>query len=71
MTAHSYSTMSSCETVRKSAYNEDLWWYMVWQRETVGPPYDAIGCNLDVDKSTILRTVQLFHETESDYTQGS
>ena len=54
MMAHSY------EPSRTSAYNEDLRWRMVWQREALGCTYDQIASNLGVDKSTVQRTVQLF-----------
>ena len=38
---------------------------MLWQRKVLGFTYDAIGSNLGVDKSTVLRTVRLFDSTGS------
>ena len=56
--------MVSCETWRQTAYDEDLRWRMVWQREALGYSYSAIASNLNVDKATVLRTTQLFHTLE-------
>lgn len=51
------------EPTRSSAYDEDLRWRMVWQREALGHSYEVIAKNLCVDKSTVWRTVALFQET--------
>ena len=53
----------SCQPDRSSAYAEDLRWRMVWQRDGLGYSYARIARNLCVDKSTVWRTVQLFHVT--------
>ena len=58
-------SMASCESWRQTAYAEDLRWRMVWQREALGYTYWAIASNLSVDKSTVLRTLELFHATGS------
>ena len=58
-------SMASCEPWRQTAYAEDLRWRMVWQREALGYTYWAIASNLSVDKSTVLRTLELFHATGS------
>ena len=55
--------MATCEPKRCSAYSEDLRWRMVWQREVLDLKYEEIAKNLNVDASTVCRTVQLFHET--------
>ena len=51
----SLDIMASMETCRCSAYHDDLRWRMVYQREALG--------NLNVDTSTVWRTVQLFLNT--------
>ena len=53
----------SCQPNRSSAYAKDLRWRMVWQRDGLGYSYARIARNLCVDKSTVWRTVQLFHVT--------
>ena len=55
--------MASCEPFRSSAYAEDLPWRMIWQSEALGLSYGTIAQNLNVDKSTVCRTLQLFHTT--------
>ena len=55
----------SCEPLRTSAYSEDLRWRMVWQRYALGYTFKTIGTNLDVDPSTVQRTVNLFEVTGS------
>ena len=53
----------SCEPRRTSAYSEDLRWRMVWQKEVLGLSYQEIGSHLNVDPSTVCRTVHIFHQT--------
>lgn len=54
---------TSCETWRQTAYDEDLRWRMVWQREALEYSYSVIASNLNVDKATVCRTIQLFRNT--------
>ena len=56
---------SSIDKSRSSAYSEDLRWRMIWQREALGYTYATIAQNLCVDKSTVSRTINLFHTTGS------
>ena len=44
----------SCETWRQTAYDEDLRWRMMWQREALA--YAIASSNLNVNKATVLRT---------------
>ena len=53
----------SSEPWRTSPYSEDLRWKMVWQREILGLKYSRIARNLNVDESTVIRTLQLFWTT--------
>ena len=53
----------SAESHRCSAYQDDLRWRMVYQREALGYTYQRIARNLNVDTSTVWRTVQLFQNT--------
>ena len=55
--------MASCEPWRQTAYDEDLRWRIVWQSEGLGHTYSAIAENLNIDKSTVMRTLNLFHNT--------
>lgn len=48
---------------RTSAYSEDLRWRMVFQHELKGISYNSIARNLNVDASTVRRTVDLFWAT--------
>ena len=57
--------MSSCEVNRCSSYSDDLRWRMVWQRLSLQRTYQQIGVNLNVDPSTVQRTVELFEQTGS------
>ena len=57
--------MTSFEPRRSSAYSEDLRWRMVWQCEGLGYSQAQAGRNLGVDRSTVTRTLQLFHATGS------
>ena len=52
--------MASAESYRCSAYQDVLQWRMVYQREALGYPYQRIAANLNVDTSTVWRTIQLF-----------
>ena len=36
---------------------------MVWQKEVLGYTYSGIAANLNVDKATVIRTLQLFNNT--------
>lgn len=54
---------TSSEPWRTSAYSEDLRWKMVWQREMLGLTYPVIASNLNVDESTVIRTLKLFQIT--------
>ena len=69
-----FHMMASCEPRRSSAYSEDLRW-MVWQSEALGCSYSTIAQNLNVDKSTVCRTIQLFYSTgtvsKRDYPKDS
>ena len=58
-----FHMMAFCEPRRSSAYSEDLRWTMVWQSEALGCSYSTITQNLNVDKSTVCRTLQLFYST--------
>ena len=58
-------TSTSCEPGRSTAYSEDMRWRMVWQRMALGCTYEKIAQNLCVDKSTVYRTLELFHTTGS------
>ena len=53
----------SCEPTRKRAYDEDLRWRMVWQREVTGLKLREIARNLSVDISTVCRVIRLFYNT--------
>lgn len=57
--------MGSCEPRRASAYDEDLRWRMVWQREGEGFTLEQIARNLNVDKSTVLRVTSSFRGSGS------
>ena len=51
------------ESARSKAYSSDLRWRMVYQRYFLELPYNQIAKNLNVDPSTVYRTVKLFDET--------
>lgn len=53
-------TMASCEPKRTSAYGEDPRWRMVWWREVLKLKLDDFLKNVNVDASTVHRTIQLF-----------
>ena len=56
---------TSSEPWTSSAYSEDLRWKTVWQKYALGLTCDSIAANLCVDKSTVSRTIELFHTTGS------
>lgn len=55
--------MATCENKRTKAYSSDLRWRMVWQARVLQKSYKEIADNLNVDKSTVSRTVALFDAT--------
>ena len=55
----------SCQPGRTKAYNEDLRWRMVWQREVLGLKLKEVAKNLCVDLSTVHRITKLFYNTGS------
>ena len=55
--------MTSCEPFRSSAYQDDLRWRIVWQREGLGLSCQEIAGNLNIDRSTVHRTIFLFRNT--------
>ena len=57
--------MASCESNKSSAYGEDLRWRIVWQKEALGYSDVVIAQNLNIDKSTVYRILQLFFNTET------
>ena len=61
----SLTMTSSYEPHRSSAYGEDLRWRMVWQTEALQYTNEQVANNLGVDRSTVSRTVCLFHATGS------
>ena len=56
---------TSYEPSRTSAYSEDMRWRMVWQVEGLGCTHIQVAKNVGVDRSTVSRTIQLFHVTGS------
>ena len=57
--------MLSIEPGRSRVYSNDISWRMVYQRCGLGLSYKQFGEQLNVDPSTVCRTVQLFEETET------
>ncbi len=57
--------MTTIEPYRVRAYDTDLRWRMVYQREALGHSYKKIATSLCVDTSTVWRTVQQFQRTGS------
>ena len=53
----------SIESDRSKTYSSSLRWRMVHQRYILGLSYNQTAKNLNVDPSTVYRTVKLFHET--------
>lgn len=54
---------TSCESQRTRAYSDDLRWRMVYQTEALGKAYHEVACNLNVDASTVCRTLATFKST--------
>ena len=54
---------SSCESLRTQAYSEDLRRRMVYQKIVLEKSYREIPESLNVDPSTVCRTIALFEET--------
>ena len=54
---------TSCENNRTQAYSEDLRWRMIYRVMMLHESYRAVGVHLNVDSSTVWRTVSLFKET--------
>ena len=54
------ATRTSCEPSRCSAYSE---WRMVYQHAALGLTYMTVASNLNIDASTVCRTLQLFCRT--------
>jgi transposase len=52
---------TSCESIRSSAYSEDLRWRIIYQRRN-GISYTEVAKNLSVDLSTVKRVVKLFQD---------
>lgn len=50
---------------KTSAYNEDLGWRIVWQREGLRLSLQDVADNLGIDPSTVSRVVSLFKDTGS------
>ena len=57
------STMFALQSSHSKAYSSDLRWRMAHQRSLLGLTYRQVASNLNVDPSTVQRTVQLFEET--------
>ena len=55
--------MTLFEARQTSAYGDDLRWRMVWQKEALKYSYEEVGSNLGVDRSTVVRVVELFRTT--------
>lgn len=55
--------MSSCQEERTAAYGADLRWRMVWQREGLGFTLKQVASHLNVDKSTVQRTISTFRHS--------
>ena len=57
--------MATCQPKRTSAYEDDLRWRMVWQRDGEGFTLEQVARNLNVDKSTVERVTLSFRESGS------
>ena len=57
--------MASCEPLRGRAYDEDIRWRMIYQREMLGLTFQEVANNLNVDTSTVWRVVKQFREQGS------
>ena len=53
---------TSCEEKRTQAYSSDLRWRIVYQSLVLEKSSREIAKNLNVDQSTVSRTVRLFNE---------
>ena len=51
------------ESSWSKAYSKDIQWRMIHQRCSLGITYAQIATNLNIDPSTVCRTVQLFEQT--------
>ena len=54
---------TSCEPRRTVAYGDDLRWRIVYQRYSLQLSHHKIAMNLNVDQSTVCRTIALFDAT--------
>ena len=63
ITSYVYMKMLSIEPGRSKAYSNDIRWRMVYKRCVLGLSCKEIGGQLNVDPSTVYRTVKLFEET--------
>ena len=59
--------MCALQSSHSRTYSNDLRWRMVHQRSVLGLTYRHLANNLNVDPSTVQRTVQLFEETGTTY----
>ena len=57
------SVMFSFESSRSKAYSKDIRWRMIYQKCSLGLTYAQIATNMNVDPSTVCRTVQLLEQT--------
>jgi len=57
--------MYSCERHRTTAYNDDSRFRMIYQAVGMRKSYRQVASTLNVDASTVQRTVKLFEETGS------
>ena len=55
--------MTSIDPSRATAYSEDLRWRMIYQKEGLCLSYANVARNLQVDISTVKRTVKLWQRT--------
>ncbi len=55
--------MASCEPTRTKAYSEDLRWRMIYQYHGLRKSMQEVAQCLNVDKSTVCRTISLFDGT--------
>lgn len=63
MLSRNMATATSCEEQRTKAYSEDLRWRMIYQYYALQKTSQQIAESLNVDKSTVSRTIKLFTET--------
>lgn len=54
--------MASCEPLRGRAYDENIRWRMIYQREMLGLTFQEVASNLNVNTSTVWRVVKQFQE---------